>query len=39
MNILTEPANITLERETLTKTLDVLTKARKAINRDPELST
>jgi len=39
MNVLSEPANITIERETLQKTLDVLVKARKAINRDPELST
>jgi len=39
MQLLSEPTNITIERETLTKTLDVLSKARKAINKDPELSS
>jgi len=38
MALLSEPANITMERETLTKTLEVLTKARKAINKDPDLA-
>jgi len=39
MALLSEPANITMERETLTKTFDVLSKAKKAINKDPELSS
>jgi len=38
MNLLSEPPSITLERNTLTKTLDVLTKAKKAINKDPDLA-
>jgi len=39
MQLLSEPSNITLERENLTKTLDVLSKAKKAISKDPELSS
>jgi len=38
MGLLSEPANITMERETLSKTLEVLSKARKAINKDPDLA-
>jgi len=39
MGLLSEPTSITMERETLTKTLEVLTKARKAINKDPDLAS
>jgi GTP-binding protein EngB required for normal cell division len=38
MALLSEPQNITLERNTLTKTMEVLGKARKAINKDPDLA-
>jgi len=39
MNLLSEPAHVTMERDTLTKTLDVLNKARKAIGKDPDLAS
>jgi len=39
MALFSEPASITMERETLTKTLEVLSKARKAINKDPDLAS
>jgi len=38
MNLLSEPESITLERQTLQKTLDTLTKAYRAIKKDPDLS-
>jgi len=38
MQLLSEPQSITIERQTLSKTLEVLGKARKAINKDPDLA-
>ena len=34
--ILKQPPNITMERDNISKTVEVLNKARKAINKDPE---
>jgi len=38
MALLSEPAGITMERNALSKTLEVLSKARKAISKDPDLA-
>jgi GTP-binding protein EngB required for normal cell division len=39
LNALGEPAHITAERETLTKVLAVLNKAKKVLQKDPDLAT
>jgi len=39
MNLLSEPQSVTIERETNQKTMEVLQKARKAINKDPDLAS
>ena len=36
MTLLSEPESITMERQSLQKTLDTLTKAMRAIKKDPE---
>jgi GTP-binding protein EngB required for normal cell division len=38
MTLLSEPESITMERQTLQKTLDTLNKAIRAIKKDPDLS-
>jgi len=39
MNALGEPPHITAERETLTKVLGILNKAKKVLQKDPDLAT
>jgi len=39
LNALGEPAHITAERDTLTKVLAVLNKAKKVLQKDPDLAT
>jgi hypothetical protein len=39
MNLLNEPANVTMERETMAKTLDVLSKAARLLKKDPDLGS
>jgi hypothetical protein len=39
MNLLNEPANVTMERETMQKTLDVLSKAARLLKKDPDLGS
>ena len=34
--LLYQPPSVTIERDNLSKTVEVLIKARKAINKDPE---
>jgi dynamin 1-like protein len=38
LNLLSEPESISMERTTLTKTLETLNKALRAIKKDPDLS-
>eukprot|EP00331_Platyophrya_macrostoma_P028242 CAMPEP_0176434354 /NCGR_PEP_ID=MMETSP0127-20121128/16626_1 /TAXON_ID=938130 /ORGANISM="Platyophrya macrostoma, Strain WH" /LENGTH=781 /DNA_ID=CAMNT_0017817073 /DNA_START=42 /DNA_END=2387 /DNA_ORIENTATION=+ len=39
MDLLNEPANVTMERETMQKTLDVLSKAARLLKKDPDLAS